>query len=176
MSPVLYSVACIFHALQSLDGAWNRFMDKHGDTICSWTVLCIEHMLACGTAAMGVMRYCCASPLCTHSRFFFQTGKSKAAVSADIEPRSSGLQSNSIFCPTVTGSTLPLPCPICSGPFSTTTGPCSTLSSVRPPVLCSDGPAAGRGGLYFVCPAYLRPSAQPASAYSSVRHPCRDRY
>nr|WP_272682069.1 transposase zinc-binding domain-containing protein [Providencia sp. PROV129] len=27
---------------------------------------------------MGVRRYCCSSPECTHSRFFCQTCKSKA--------------------------------------------------------------------------------------------------
>lgn len=38
-------------------------------------------MLACGTAAMGVKRYCCAFPDCTHSRFFCQSCKSKGCSS-----------------------------------------------------------------------------------------------
>ncbi|WGM18147.1 hypothetical protein QE193_23325 (plasmid) [Arsenophonus nasoniae] len=29
----------------------------------------MERMLACGTCAMGVRRYCCASSDCSHSRF-----------------------------------------------------------------------------------------------------------
>ncbi|NJD85372.1 hypothetical protein EWM60_08190 [Candidatus Erwinia dacicola] len=32
---------------------------------------------ACSTCAMGVRRYCCASPDCTHSRFFCQSCKFK---------------------------------------------------------------------------------------------------
>ncbi|UIA88865.1 hypothetical protein LU631_05945 [Erwinia tracheiphila] len=39
--------------LFTTDDAWNRYMDKHGDTLSPWTVLCVERMLACGTAAMG---------------------------------------------------------------------------------------------------------------------------
>jgi len=35
-------------------------------------------MLACGTTAIGGKRYCCASPDCTHSRFFCQSCRSKA--------------------------------------------------------------------------------------------------
>ncbi|UIA89864.1 IS91 family transposase [Erwinia tracheiphila] len=67
--------------LFTTDDAWNRYMDKHGDTLSPWTVLCVERMLACGTAAMGVKRYCCASPDCTHTRFFCQTCKSKGCSS-----------------------------------------------------------------------------------------------
>ena len=67
--------------LFTIDDAWNRYMGKHGDTLSPWTILCVERMLACGTAAMGVKRYCCTSPGCTHSRFFCQTCKSKGCSS-----------------------------------------------------------------------------------------------
>ena len=42
-------------------------------------------MLACGTSAMGVRRYCCASPDCTHSRFFCQSCKSRACSSCGLK-------------------------------------------------------------------------------------------
>ncbi|WP_392435838.1 hypothetical protein ACF3VQ_21800 (plasmid) [Yersinia sp. HM-2024] len=34
-------------------------------------------MLACGTGAMGVRRYCCASAHCSHSKYFCQSCKSR---------------------------------------------------------------------------------------------------
>ncbi|CCI78518.1 unnamed protein product [Klebsiella pneumoniae subsp. rhinoscleromatis SB3432] len=42
-------------------------------------------MLACGTCAMGVRCYCCASPGCTHSRFFCQSCKSKACSACGMK-------------------------------------------------------------------------------------------
>ena len=58
------------------DDGWNRFIDKkHVD---EWQLLSVEKMLVCSTCAIGVLRYCCSSPECTHSRFFCQTCKSKA--------------------------------------------------------------------------------------------------
>ncbi|WP_338423812.1 MULTISPECIES: transposase zinc-binding domain-containing protein [Citrobacter] len=67
--------------LFTIDDAWNMFLDKHGDNISPWTRLCVERMLACGTTEMGVRRFCCSSPDCTHSRFFCQTCKSKGCSS-----------------------------------------------------------------------------------------------
>ena len=64
--------------LFTVDDAWNRFLARFGDRVTPWTQLCIERMLACGTTAMGVRRYCCSSPDCSHSRFFCQSCKSKA--------------------------------------------------------------------------------------------------
>lgn len=63
--------------LFTVDDGWNQFLDKHGDRVSPWTKLCVERMLACGTTAMGVRRYCCSSPDCAHSRFFCQSCKSK---------------------------------------------------------------------------------------------------
>ncbi|MGL4352479.1 MAG: transposase zinc-binding domain-containing protein [Shewanella sp.] len=34
-------------------------------------------MLACGTGAIGVRRYCCASAHCSHTKYFCQSCKSK---------------------------------------------------------------------------------------------------
>ncbi|WP_255211583.1 transposase zinc-binding domain-containing protein [Serratia ficaria] len=52
------------------DDGWSRYLDKHGDTLSDWTKFAVERMPACGTCLMGVHRYCCASPDCTHARFF----------------------------------------------------------------------------------------------------------
>nr|WP_227818446.1 transposase zinc-binding domain-containing protein [Serratia marcescens] len=67
------------------DDGWSRYLDKHGDSLSDWTKLAVERMLACGTCAMGVRRYCCASQDCTHSRFFCQSCKSKACSSCGLK-------------------------------------------------------------------------------------------
>nr|WP_243703037.1 transposase [Klebsiella grimontii] len=64
--------------LFTVDDAWNLFLVRFRDNVTPWTRLCVERMLACGTASMGVRRYCCASADCPHSRFFCQSCKSKA--------------------------------------------------------------------------------------------------
>ena len=56
--------------LFTVNDAWNTFLEKFGDSVSPWTRLCVERMLSCGTTAMGVKRYCCSSPGCTHTRFF----------------------------------------------------------------------------------------------------------
>lgn len=71
--------------LFTIDDGWSKFLEKHGDSISQWTRLSVERMLACGTCAMGVRRYCCASPHCTHSRFFCQTCKSKSCSSCGLK-------------------------------------------------------------------------------------------
>lgn len=63
----------------------NSFLEKFGDSVSPWTRLCVERMLACGTTEMGVRRFCCSSPDCTHSRFFCQTCKSKACSSCGFK-------------------------------------------------------------------------------------------
>ncbi|MEN4758633.1 transposase zinc-binding domain-containing protein [Pantoea agglomerans] len=67
------------------DDGWSRYLDKHGDSLSDRTKLAVERMLACGTCAMGVRRYCCASPDCTHSRSFCQSCKSKACSSCGLK-------------------------------------------------------------------------------------------
>ncbi|HGN0870405.1 TPA: transposase zinc-binding domain-containing protein [Providencia alcalifaciens] len=65
------------------DDGWDRFIENnHVD---EWQLLCVEKMLACSTCAMGVRRYCCSSPECTHSRFFCQTCKSKACSACGLQ-------------------------------------------------------------------------------------------
>nr|WP_228389035.1 transposase zinc-binding domain-containing protein [Rahnella sp. RcJ3] len=71
--------------LFTVDDAWNQFLDKFGDSVTPWTRLCAERMLACGTTAMDVRRYCCSSPECTHFRFFCQSCKSKASSSCGFK-------------------------------------------------------------------------------------------
>ncbi|WGM18098.1 hypothetical protein QE193_23050 (plasmid) [Arsenophonus nasoniae] len=46
--------------------------------------------LACGTCAMGVRRYCCASSDCSHSRFSAKAVSQKPAVHVALKPPSSG--------------------------------------------------------------------------------------
>ncbi|MEZ6878807.1 transposase [Enterobacter sp. KBR-315C3_2022] len=67
------------------DDGWNHYLDKLGYSLSDWTKLAVERMLACGTCAMGVRRYCCPSPDCTHPRFFCQTCKSKACSSCGLK-------------------------------------------------------------------------------------------
>jgi len=71
--------------LFALDDGWNRFLGKYGDSISDWTKLSVERMLTCGTCAMGVRRYCCASPDCTHARFFCQSCKSKGCSACGMK-------------------------------------------------------------------------------------------
>ncbi|QBY42870.1 transposase zinc-binding domain-containing protein [Arsenophonus nasoniae] len=71
--------------LFTIDDGWNKFLEKYGDSVSSWTSLSVERMLACGTCAMGVRRYCCASSDCSHSRFFCQSCKSKACSSCGFK-------------------------------------------------------------------------------------------
>ena len=65
------------------DDGWNHFIDNN--PVDEWQLLCVEKMLACSTCAMGVRRYCCSSPECTHSRFFCQTCKSKACSDCSLK-------------------------------------------------------------------------------------------
>lgn len=71
--------------LFTIDDGWNRYLEKHGDNVSLWTRLCVERMLACGTCSMGVRRYCCTSPGCTHSRFFYQSCRSKACSACGMK-------------------------------------------------------------------------------------------
>lgn len=71
--------------LFTVNDGWNRYLASNGDSVSPWTRLCVERMLACGTASMGVRRYCCASADCTHSRFFCQSCKSKACSSCGFK-------------------------------------------------------------------------------------------
>lgn len=64
--------------LFTVDDGWNLFLTKLGNNITLWTSPCVKRMLAFGTTEMSVRRYCCASVLCTHSRFFCQRCKPKA--------------------------------------------------------------------------------------------------
>jgi hypothetical protein len=35
--------------LFTIDDGWNKFLEKYGDSVSSWTRLSVERMLACGT-------------------------------------------------------------------------------------------------------------------------------
>nr|WP_282550924.1 MULTISPECIES: transposase zinc-binding domain-containing protein [Providencia] len=62
--------------LSQYNDAWNHLIENN--YVDEWQGLSAEKMFACGTWAMGVRRYCCQSPDCSHSRFFCQSCKSKA--------------------------------------------------------------------------------------------------
>ncbi|ENT9331025.1 transposase zinc-binding domain-containing protein [Salmonella enterica subsp. enterica serovar Thompson] len=122
--------------LFTVDDGWNRYLEKHGDSISDWTRLAVERMLACGTCAMGVRRYCCASPDCTHSRFFCQSCKSKACSACGMKSTEQWIAEQQHVLPDCEWQHTPLPYHTCCGPSSTTTGPCSTTCSAAPPGLC----------------------------------------
>ena len=86
---------------------------------------------------MGVRRYCCSSPDCTHSRFLCQTCKSRACSSCGLKATEQWIAESSTSCPTATGNISPSPCRTCCGRSSVTTGRCSTTSSAAPPAPCS---------------------------------------
>lgn len=65
------------------DDAWNHFIDNN--PVDEWQLLSVEKMLACSTCAMGIRRYHCSSPECSHSRFFCQTCKSKACSACGLK-------------------------------------------------------------------------------------------
>lgn len=71
--------------LFTIDDGWNKFLEKFGGSVSPWTKLSVERMLACGTCAMGVRRFYCSSPGCSHSRFFCQICKSKACSSCGFK-------------------------------------------------------------------------------------------
>lgn len=89
--------------LFTVDDGWNRFLDSNGDSVSPWTRLCVERMLACGTASMGVRRFCCSSPDCTHSRFFCQSCKSKACSSCGFKATEQWVSQQSHILPDCVG-------------------------------------------------------------------------
>lgn len=155
--------------LFTVDDGWNLFLEKFGDNISSWTRLCVEHMLAYGTASMGVRRYCCSSANCTHSRFFCQSCKSKACSSCGFKATEQWVSQQSHILPDCDWQHITFTMPICCGPSLTTTGHCLTPSSMRPPVPCSAGPAnRGGGGIFCALHSYGRQFNQHPHIHLSV--------
>uniref|UniRef100_UPI003988BEAA transposase zinc-binding domain-containing protein n=1 Tax=Serratia marcescens TaxID=615 RepID=UPI003988BEAA len=101
------------------DDGWSRYLDKHGDSLSDWTKLAVERMLACGTCAMGVRRYCCTSPDCTHSRFFCQSCKSKACSSCGLKATEQWIAEQQHILPDCDWQhitfTMPHQCILCKG-------------------------------------------------------------
>ncbi|NBJ36286.1 IS91 family transposase, partial [Serratia fonticola] len=71
--------------LFQIDDGWGQLLAKHGNVVPEWTKLVIERMLACGTGAMGVRRYCCASDHCSHTKYFCQRCKSKGCSACGMK-------------------------------------------------------------------------------------------
>ncbi|AVX40587.1 IS91 family transposase [Yersinia massiliensis] len=71
--------------LFQIDDGWGQLLAKHGSLIPEWTKLVVERMLACGTGAMGVRRYCCASAHCSHTKYFCQSCKSKGCSACGMK-------------------------------------------------------------------------------------------
>ncbi|CAK8742806.1 hypothetical protein SODG_006060 [Sodalis praecaptivus] len=42
--------------LFTVGDGWNRFLEKFGDSVTPWTRLCVERLLACGTAELVAER------------------------------------------------------------------------------------------------------------------------
>ena len=79
--------------LFTTDDGWNRSREKFGERVTHG-----PGMLACGTASMGVRRYCCSSADCPHRRFFCQSCKSKACSSCVFKATEQWVaQQNHIF-------------------------------------------------------------------------------
>lgn len=172
--PVLYSAACIFRVLP------NCFSPSMTPGISSLISLAIASRpgpafapSACSPAAPPLWMF--AAIAARHlnaptSAFSARVVSQKPAVPVASKPRSSGYPGKVIFCPTETGSTLPLLCLIYSGPSSSTTSPCSTPFAALPPAPCYAGPADRAWRSVSSAPAHLCSPAQPASAHSPVRH------
>ncbi|WP_339053442.1 IS91 family transposase [Arsenophonus endosymbiont of Crataerina pallida] len=71
--------------LFQIDDGWNRLLMKYGSSVPEWTKLVVERMLACGTGAMGIRRYCCDSPDCPHTKYFCQSCKSKGCSACGMK-------------------------------------------------------------------------------------------
>ena len=71
--------------LFQIDDGWGKLLTKHGDAIPEWTQLVVERMLACGTPAMGLRRYCCASPHCTHAKYICYSCKGKGCSACGMK-------------------------------------------------------------------------------------------
>ncbi|QBY43308.1 Transposase zinc-binding domain protein [Arsenophonus nasoniae] len=134
-----------------------------------WQLLSVEKMLACSTCAMGVRRYCCSSPECSHSRFFCQTCKSKACSACGLKGTEQWIAQQRHILPDCEWQHITLTMPHLLWPFLTITGTCSTNSFA---VTCAmlKTPSAKASKLAFLCAAYLRSPTQSTSAYSFIRH------
>lgn len=71
--------------LFQIDDGCDQLLVKHGHAVPEWTKLVIERMLACGTGAIGIRRYCCASPTCSHTKYFCQSCKSKGCSACGMK-------------------------------------------------------------------------------------------
>lgn len=71
--------------LFQIDDGWNNYLSKYGHSVPEWTKLVIERMLACGTALMGIRKYCCSSPDCSHTKYICQSCKSKGCSSCGVK-------------------------------------------------------------------------------------------
>ena len=71
--------------LFQIDYGWGKLLAKHGDAIPEWTQQVVERMLACGTPAMGLRRYCCASSHCTHTKYICYSCKGKGCSACGMK-------------------------------------------------------------------------------------------
>lgn len=145
LSPVLYSAACIFRAPQNCSSP--SMTAGTGTSVQTATASApgpASASSACSPVAPPVWE---SAATAVHQQtaptpaFSARAVSQKRAAPAVLKPRSSGSRSRATFYPTATGSTSPSPCPTFCGPFSTTTGPCSTPCSGPPPGPCYAGPA-----------------------------------
>lgn len=127
--------------LFTVDDGWNLFLEKSGDSISPWIRLSVERMLACGTATMGIRRYCCSSPGCSHNRFFCQSCKSKACSSCGFKATEQWVSQQSHILPDCDWQHITFTIPHLLWPFFNNNWPCLMPCSALPPAPCSSGPA-----------------------------------
>lgn len=123
--------------LFTVDDGWNSYLGSNGDSVSPWTRLCVERMLACGTASMGVRRYCCSSPDCTHSRFFCQSCKSKACSSCGFKATEQWVLQQSHILPDCDWQHITFTMPHLLWPFFNNNWPRSEPCSAQPPAVGS---------------------------------------
>ncbi|WGM05326.1 transposase zinc-binding domain-containing protein [Arsenophonus nasoniae] len=141
--------------LFTIDDGWNKFLEKYGDSVSSWTSLSVERMLACGTCAMGFRRYCCASSDCSHSRFFCQSCKSKACSSCGFKATEQWLAQQVHILPDCDWQHITFTMPHLLWPFLTITGRYLMLCFGQPLELCCSWLANRVSKLVFSVPCIL---------------------
>ncbi|MEX5734526.1 transposase zinc-binding domain-containing protein [Providencia hangzhouensis] len=148
------------------DDGWNRFIDNN--TVDEWQLISVEKMLACSTCAMGVRRYCCSSPECTHSRFFCQTCKSKACSACGLKGTEQWIAQQRHILPDCEWQHITLTMPHLLWPFFNNNWALLNQLFAAPLVPCSNTPSALASKLVFFCATYLWSPTQSTSTHSFI--------
>ncbi|CAB5683332.1 Uncharacterised protein [Serratia marcescens] len=138
-------------------------------------------MLACSTCAMGVRRYCCASPDCTHARFFCQSCKSKACSSCGLKATEQWITEQQHILPDCDWQHITFTMPHLLWPFFNNNWPllndlfrCATRAMLR--WARQQGIDVGIFCALHCSGTHLLTPAQSASSHPRVCHPRRPRH